>query len=89
MESPCFRVVVSVERVVGVADGDAEGESFLQNLYGTSDTFKFCKYNGSQRKNYPGIGYTFDAERDAFIPPRPGEDWTLDEETCRWVEPAE
>jgi hypothetical protein len=39
------------------------------------------------RKNYAGIGFTFDAERDAFIPPKPEEgNWTLNEETCLWEE---
>lgn len=37
------------------------------------------------RKNYAGIGFTYDKERDAFIPPKPEGDWTLDEETCLWV----
>ena len=39
------------------------------------------------RKNYAGIGYTWDADRDAFVPPRAYASWTLDEETCRWVPP--
>jgi len=38
------------------------------------------------RKNYAGIGYTYDAVRDAFIPPKPEGDYALDEETCLWVE---
>jgi hypothetical protein len=38
------------------------------------------------RKNYAGIGYTYDAERDAFIPPKPEGDYALDDETCLWVE---
>jgi hypothetical protein len=36
------------------------------------------------RKNYAGIGYTYDAERDAFISPKPYESWVLDEKTCQW-----
>jgi len=40
------------------------------------------------RKNYAGIGYTYDAQRDAFIPPQPFESWTLDEETCLWNAPV-
>lgn len=39
------------------------------------------------RKNYAGIGYTYDFERDAFIPPKPFESWTLDEATCLWEAP--
>jgi hypothetical protein len=40
------------------------------------------------RKNYAGIGYTYDQERDAFIPPRPFNSWALNEETCRWDPPT-
>jgi hypothetical protein len=39
------------------------------------------------RKNYAGIGFTYDKERDAFIPPKLSKDWILDEETCLWIEP--
>ena len=39
------------------------------------------------RKNYAGIGYTYDAERDAFIPPKTYNSWVLDEETCQWEAP--
>lgn len=41
------------------------------------------------RKNYAGIGYTFDEERDAFIPPKPYESWILNEESCLWESPVE
>ena len=39
------------------------------------------------RFNYAGIGFTYDEERDAFIPPKPFESWVLDEDTCLWVAP--
>jgi hypothetical protein len=39
------------------------------------------------RKNFAGIGYTYDAQRDAFIPPKPFDSWILDEETCFWNSP--
>lgn len=43
---------------------------------------------GSTRKNYAGIGYTYDPVRDAFIPPKPGyPSWILDDTTCQWVAP--
>ena len=42
--------------------------------------------NRPLRKNYAGIGFTYDVERDAFIPPKPEGDYALDEETCLWVE---
>jgi hypothetical protein len=41
------------------------------------------------RKNYAGIGYTYDAGRDAFIPPKQFESWVLNEETCLWDAPVE
>ncbi len=40
------------------------------------------------RKNYAGAGYTYDSERDAFIPPQPYPSWVLDETTCQWQTPT-
>ena len=40
------------------------------------------------RKNYAGIGFTYDKQRDAFIPPKPYESWILNEETCLWESPV-
>jgi hypothetical protein len=51
----------------------------------------YCKrtsYNGNIRKNYAGVGFTYDAERDAFIAPKPFNSWVLDEDTCRWQAPT-
>jgi hypothetical protein len=49
---------------------------------------KRTSYNGNIRKNYAGIGYTYDSVRDAFIPPKPtypeDSNWWLNPETCRW-----
>ena len=45
-------------------------------------------YNGTIRKNYAGIGYTYDAERDAFIAPEPEGNLGFDEETCQWIMPV-
>jgi hypothetical protein len=44
-------------------------------------------YNGNIRKNYAGIGYTYDESRDAFIPPKMFESWVFNEETCGWNSP--
>ena len=41
------------------------------------------------RKNYAGIGFTYDRERDAFIPPKLDDSWILNEETCLWEEPTQ
>lgn len=44
-------------------------------------------YNGSIRKNYAAVGFSYYPDLDAFIPPKPFESWELDEDTCRWVAP--
>ena len=55
---------------------------------GTPYTVKRTSYNGNMRKNYAGIGYTYDTVRDAFIAPKPYPSWVLDEATCRWGAPV-
>ena len=49
---------------------------------------KRTSYNGNIRKNYAGIGFTYDEGRDAFIPPKPFASWVLDEDTCIWEAPT-
>ena len=49
---------------------------------------KRTSYNGNIRKNYAGVGYTYDAGRDAFIAPKPYPSWTLNESTCQWEAPT-
>jgi hypothetical protein len=49
---------------------------------------KRTSYNGKIRKNYAGIGYTYDFQRDAFIPPKPFDSWLVDEQTCLWEAPT-
>jgi hypothetical protein len=58
---------------------------FVENLGGT---WVQTSYSGSIRKNFAGIGFTYDEERDAFIPPKPFESWTLNDITCRWQAPT-
>lgn len=62
------------------------GIAFCQYLTGHAH-WKKTSYNGNIRKNYAGLGYTYDPDRDAFIPPCPDPSWTLNEETCQWDEP--
>jgi len=64
----------------------------------TGDVYKQTSYNTSGgvhllggtpfRKNYAGIGFSYDAERDAFISPKPYDSWLLVEETCQWEAPV-
>ncbi len=62
------------------------GADFCRNLLG--GTWKKTSYNANIRKNYAGLGYTYDSERDAFVPPRPYASWVLNEDTCRWEAPV-
>jgi len=55
---------------------------------GTPYTVKRTSYNNNIRKNYAGIGYTYDTARDAFIAPQPWASWVLDEASCRWGAPV-
>ena len=64
------------------------GINFLISLYGAGN-YKQTSYNGNIRKNYAGIGYTYDSGRNAFIAPKPYPSWTLVEDTCRWTAPVE
>jgi hypothetical protein len=63
-------------------NGDEGYQWLIDNLGGR---WIKTSYNSNIRKNYAGIGFTYDEERDAFISPKPEEgEWILDEETCRW-----
>ena len=68
-----------------LADDLGLGGVWVQTSY---NTFAGVHRLGGEpfRKNYAGIGYTYDHERDAFIPPKPSADAVLDEETCLWIE---
>jgi len=75
-----------VTRVL-VGDNDAPNEGydwFVENLGGR---WVQTSYNSTIRKNFAGIGFTYDEELDAFIPPKPFDSWELDEETCQWEPP--
>ena len=69
---------------------EAIGVAFLQSVHGVEPgiTWKQTSYNGNIRKNYAGIGMTYDAGRDAFISPKPYNSWVLNESTCRWEAPT-
>jgi hypothetical protein len=63
------------------------GVDFINKLYNTRNVWKQTSYNNNIRKNYAGIGYTYDQTRDAFIPPKPYNSWILNEQTCQWESP--
>lgn len=68
----------------GSRDDDAY-EWLVNNLGGR---WVQTSYNGSIRKNFAGVGYTYDETRDAFIPPKPFQSWLLNEQTCQWEAPV-
>ena len=82
-----------------VATSESAGVTFINNLYGTSDTWKQTSYNtlGNEhslggtafRKNYAGIGYTYDASNGAFIAPKPYNSWVLNDSTYLWEAPVD
>jgi hypothetical protein len=85
-----------VTRVIVVANAElldnqgieqeSKGILFCQQLLGGN--WKQTSYNGNFRKNYAGVGYTYDNALDAFIPPQPYSSWILDTETCQWQPPT-
>jgi hypothetical protein len=64
------------------------GVDFINKLYKTEDVWKQTSYNRNFRKNYAGIGYQYDPQRDAFIAPKPFNSWILNETTCQWEAPV-
>lgn len=69
-------------------ESEDKGIQFIVSWCGGYTNWKQTSYNGKIRKNYAGIGYTFDEQRDAFIPPQPFPSWTLNENTCLWNPPV-
>ena len=63
------------------------GIEFLTNLHGWA-VWKQTSYNNNIRKNFAGIGFTYDEDRDAFIPPKLYNSWILNETTCQWEAPV-
>ena len=72
--------------LVGDNDLPDEGESFMNSLGGT---WIKTSYNGTIRKNFAGIGFTYNETLDAFIAPRPEKATGFDEETCQWITEVE
>ena len=67
---------------------EALGVAFCHSLFGTDGTWMQTSYNGNIRKNFAGIGHTYDLTRNAFIAPKPYASWVLNESTCRWEAPT-
>jgi hypothetical protein len=64
------------------------GVAFCKKLLGADTLWKQTSYNNNMRVRYAGIGYTYNEELDAFIPPQPFASWVLNEETADWESPV-
>lgn len=79
-----------------IVDGISDWELYYSELRGQTCKRTSFNTNGGKdpnggvgfRKNFAGIGFVYDSERDAFISPKPFESWLLDEETCQWKSPV-
>lgn len=80
-------VVNNAELIQDGVESEGRGVAFLHSLFG-HERWKQTSYNNNFRKNYASIGFRYDNQRDAFVPPKPFQSWILDAETCRWVAPV-
>ena len=83
------RVIVVANKDTADANGnelESIGVAFCQKLFGGN--WKQTSYNGNIRKNYAGVGYTYDAGIDAFVPPKPYPSWVLNSSTAQWEAPV-
>ena len=87
------QVIVAEQDVI---DSGLFGSGWVQTSYNTRGGVHYNPETNEPsedqsralRKNYAGFGYTYDSERDAFVPPQPYASWVLDEETCLWSAPV-
>jgi hypothetical protein len=82
-----LEVIVINNLELDPANEESSGLAWLENWSGGYTNWKQTSYNGSIRKNYAGIGYTYDEVRDAFISPEPYQHNGLNEKTCTWIPP--
>ena len=81
---------IVTEVIVGIDETELIEDLSPEIWYGNfrNQTCVRTSYNGNIRKNYAGIGYSYDLDLDAFIPPKPFNSWILDEEVCQWQSPV-
>jgi len=90
LNSKVIQVVKINNEVIKDSNGNEVeqlGIDFLTNLYGWA-IWKQTSYNRNFRKNFAGTGFTYDEDRDAFIPPKPYNSWVLNEQICLWESPV-
>jgi len=86
----CVKVANEVIANGDGTESEEKGKTFLKQLYKEPNSvWVQASYNRNIRKNFPGLGHTYDATRDAFIEPKPYPSWILNESTCKWEAPVE
>jgi hypothetical protein len=82
-------IVVSNQDILdeNLKESEEKGIEFCSNLLG--GTWIQTSYNAKIRKNYAGVGYTYDETLDAFVPPKPFASWVLDTEKAQWKAPVD
>jgi hypothetical protein len=82
-------IVVANEDIQDANGNEVEsiGVAFCQKLLGAETNWKQTSYNNNIRVRYAGIGYSYNAKLDAFVPPQPFASWTLNKKTADWVSP--
>lgn len=80
-------VVSNADTSLNGVEDEAVGIAFCKSLFGPHTRWVQTSYNGSQRKRYAAVGYSYDSSLDAFIPPQPYPSWHLDPQTCNWAAP--
>jgi len=80
---------IVTEVITGIDETELIEDLHPEVWYGNfrNQVCKRTSYNNNYRKNYAGIGFVYDEERDAFIPPKPYNSWILNETTCNWQAP--
>ena len=69
-------------------ENEAVGIHFLRNIFGPTTNWKQTSYNHNMRKQFAGVGFTYDETNDVFIRPQPYESWSLNSETFDWDPPT-
>jgi hypothetical protein len=79
---------IVIQVLVVPDNAEDRGQDYLANDLGLGGTWVQTSYNARIRKNYAGVGFTYDSVRDAFIAPKPYDSWLLNEDTCCWEAPV-
>lgn len=83
-------IVVSDNEILDINQNELEslGVSFCKSLFGEETNWKQTSYNNKIRKNFAGIDFIYNEEKDAFIPVKPFPSWILNSDTCTWEPPV-